>query len=173
MQIISKILNALEAIPQLNIAKVFSNSHMLYNGLLVTEDEELICFTDILGNYVWIEQQQTAKVSIEKSIYGCGNSHKIANFFSLYFVGEGFNSEKLANFLSSIIAAKSSDIVISAISYDLQSIIRNKLQSFAPETINDTLIRFCDHSVVKIDFIYYNIITPYIEGCVIDICKEC
>ena len=42
MQIISKILNALEIIPQLNTAKVFSNFHMLYNGLAVTEEEELI-----------------------------------------------------------------------------------------------------------------------------------
>ena len=50
MQIISKILNALEAIPQLNIAKVFSNFHMLFNGLFVTEDEQIVCFTDTLGN---------------------------------------------------------------------------------------------------------------------------
>ena len=173
MQIISKILNALEAIPQLNIAKVFSNFHMLFNGLFVTEDEELICFTDTLGNYVWIEQQQTARVTIEKYIYGCTNSHKVTSLFSLYFVGESFNSEKLANFLISAIAAQSSDIVISAVSYDMQSIITNKLQSFAPETINDTLIRFCDYSIVKIDFSYYEIVAPYTVGCGIDICNEC
>jgi len=173
MQIISKILNALEAIPQLNIAKVFSNFHMLFNGLFVTEDEELICFTDTLGNYVWIEQQQTAKATIEKYLYGCGNSHKITNLFSLYFVGESFNSEKLANFLVSVVAAQGDNIVINSVSYDLQSIITNKLQSFAPETINDTLIRFCDYSIVKIDFSYYEIVAPYTVGCGIDICNEC
>lgn len=173
MQIISKILNALEAIPQLNIAKVFSNFHMLFNGLFVTEDEQLICFTDTLGNYVWIEQQQTARVTIEKYIYGYTNSHKVTSLFSLYFVGESFNSEKLANFLISAIAAQSSDIVISAVSYDMQSIITNKLQSFAPEAINDTLIRFCDYSIVKIDFSYSNTIAPYSVDCGIDICNEC
>ena len=173
MQIISKILNALEAIPQLNIAKVFSNFHMLFNGLFVTEDEELVCFTDTLGNYVWIEQQQTARVTIEKYICGCTNSHKVTSLFSLYFVGESFNSEKLANFLISAIAAQSSDIVISAVSYDMQSIITNKLQSFAPETISDTLIRFCDYSIVKIDFSYSNTIAPYSVDCGIDICNEC
>lgn len=173
MQIISKILNALETIPQLNIAKVFSNFHMLFNGLFVTEDEQLICFTDTLGNYVWIEQQQIAKVTIEKSLYGCGNIHKITNLFSLYFVGESFDSEKLANFLISVIAAQGDNIVVNSVSYDLQSIITNKLQKFAPETINDTLIRFCDYSIVKIDFSYYEIIAPYIGGCPIDICNEC
>ena len=91
----------------------------------------------------------------------------------MYFVGESFNSEKLANFLISAIAAQSSDIVISAVSYDMQSIITNKLQSFAPETINDTLIRFCDYSIVKIDFSYYEIVAPYTVGCGIDICNEC
>ena len=173
MQIISKILNALEAIPQLNIAKVFSNFHMLFNGLFVTEDEQLICFTDTLGNYVWIEQQQIAKVTIEKSLYGCGNIHKITNLFSLYFVGESFDSEKLANFLISVIAAQGDNIVVNSVSYDLQSIITNKLQKFAPETINDTLIRFCDYSIVKIDFSYSNTIAPYSVDCGIDICNEC
>ena len=173
MQIVSKILNALETIPQLNIAKVFSNFHMLFNGLFVTEDEQLICFTDTLGNYVWIEQQQIAKVTIEKSLYGCGNIHKITNLFSLYFVGESFDSEKLASFLISVIAAQGDNIVVNSVSYDLQSIITNKLQKFAPETINDTLIRFCDYSIVKIDFSYYEIIAPYIGGCPIDICNEC
>lgn len=173
MQIISKILNALEIIPQLNTAKVFSNFHMLYNGLAVTEEEELICFNDTLGNYAWVEQQPNAKVNIEKYISSCGNTHKVTSLFSLYFVGESFNSEKLANFLISVIAAQSDKIVINSVSYDLQSIITNKLQSFAPETINDTLIRFCNYSIVKIDFTYYDFIASYNANCDIDICSDC
>ncbi len=176
MYIISKIETALTAIPQLQIANFFSDFHLLYRNLGVTDAEDLVCFSDSLGNYAWIEKAATAKVSTDtqlSSAYSCQNIYTATTPMQLFFVGRAYDSEKLANFIAAVIGSTSEKVRILAISYDLQNIIETKLKDFEQQTINDTIIRFCDYSVVRIDFTFTDTLPIYALGCAIDICKTC
>lgn len=176
MQIITAIQTALTNIPQLAIANFFSNSHLLFRNLGVTENEELMCFSDSLGNYAWIEKETTSKVVTDTKLsttYACYNIFSVTTNMSLFFVGRAYNSEKLANFIASVIGSTSEKVKVNSISYDLQSIIEGKLKEFEQQTINDTIIRFCDYSIVKIGFSYTDTLPTYSVGCEIDICETC
>ncbi len=136
-------------------------------------------FSDMLGNYFWIEKASEVSVIGAKRLDNCGGSiQSVSQRFTLYSMVKGADEYAVFECIMACLGGFGCDlngvkVSIAGGDYDSIAVLKNAL----PEKLHGVIAKIANFAVTKIDLRIEYLILPNIkpggEGCECEACNDC